>query len=480
MATMKLRQYQVDIVNAVEKQNAIIKMPTGSGKTIVAAELIRRYHIGVEGKDGRMALFLVPTVDLVDQQASVLHAWCPNTYHHRFHGQVGIPKLLPKSQSQALVSTPQAFRGLQRRYPIDYGWEKFGSVIFDEVHHVLKNHPYRHIALSLKDWKANCIQVIGMSASLTYCVTDRGVAASLTRLCKELNIKTLVSPSIEELKLGGYVPQYNDNVEVERCMDIPEGVLPLSMRQPHNIYGAFRRRLNDGSATDFTKKVWCVIKDLEAIAIAKDSSFVSPLDKAKLSSWEEYAFKFDSRATTGREQNNCSVSIFQCLELWYTSLRLLVQSWEEDEQLVLQWLAMNDAITVANTFVDSSKAELKSLEENANDDLASFKTSRLEHHLIDKVQRHGEFFRCIIFVQQRITAVVISHWINSNKRLAGLELISGYVASRGATITPRLQVSKSEAGKTLERFRNNELKVLVATSVIEEVRLVHPLWARRK
>lgn len=40
--TLKLRPYQEKVVKDIGKENAIVKMPTGSGKTFVAAEFIRR------------------------------------------------------------------------------------------------------------------------------------------------------------------------------------------------------------------------------------------------------------------------------------------------------------------------------------------------------------------------------------------------------------------------------------------------------
>jgi superfamily II DNA or RNA helicase len=47
-------------------------MPTGSGKTFVGAELIRHSLALFPDKK---ALFLVPTIDLVEQQASALEKW---------------------------------------------------------------------------------------------------------------------------------------------------------------------------------------------------------------------------------------------------------------------------------------------------------------------------------------------------------------------------------------------------------------------
>lgn len=69
---MKLRPYQIDAVDSIggTSSNVIIKMPTGSGKTLVAFEFcLRRLakNHRPAGKHNKAALFLVPTKDLVSQ-----------------------------------------------------------------------------------------------------------------------------------------------------------------------------------------------------------------------------------------------------------------------------------------------------------------------------------------------------------------------------------------------------------------------------
>ena len=46
----------------------------------------------------------------------------------------------------ALVATPDAVLQQQERFAM----QRFGLVVFDEVHHVVKNHPYRKVAEALQ------------------------------------------------------------------------------------------------------------------------------------------------------------------------------------------------------------------------------------------------------------------------------------------------------------------------------------------
>eukprot|EP00977_Amphora_coffeiformis_P024549 scaffold16175_cov92-Amphora_coffeaeformis.AAC.1 len=61
-----------------------------------------------------------------------------------------------------------------------------------------------------------------MSASLTYAVRDTAIESTLNRICRELRIEHMISPSNEELIEGGYVSQQGRNVEIERAGDPPE------------------------------------------------------------------------------------------------------------------------------------------------------------------------------------------------------------------------------------------------------------------
>ena len=107
---MQLRKYQKEVVDAIGNENAIIKMPTGSGKTFVAAEFIKRGRQYSEGKlelgpRRRAVLFLVPACDLVTQQKKALKAWIKDCSVAEYMGGISPPT----TRFDVLVSTPQAF-----------------------------------------------------------------------------------------------------------------------------------------------------------------------------------------------------------------------------------------------------------------------------------------------------------------------------------------------------------------------------------
>eukprot|EP00977_Amphora_coffeiformis_P023728 scaffold14064_cov177-Amphora_coffeaeformis.AAC.5 len=450
-----LRIYQRRIVDAIGETNAIVKMPTGSGKTVVAAQLVAS-HLQQRNS---CSLFFVPTQDLVEQQALVIERWCPAACVLRFTGGMTDPQIVDASTS-CLVATPKAFLHLQQRKPA-FSWETFGLAVFDEVHHVLKDHPYRHIAFRIKAFlesnpTSHKIQIIGMSASLTYAVRDTAIISTLNRICRELRIEHMISPSNEELIEGGYVSQHGRNVEIERAGDPPEGLIPKLARKPHEMYRQFMDRVTTSRGTEFAQAYWKVVLELEKISKDEHPNFESPLCKGKLSSWEEYAYRMAPPHTN---------SVLRVLQHWYVGLRLLVQTWEEEQHLVLLWLNMNDAFDVS---LHESQDEFEYLKHQAQNATNFLKVDRLRFHLKEKRDIKGDTFRCIIFAQQRITTFILSHFINTDTELQEIGLKAEFVTARNTCIAPGISVGRSAANASIERFRSGTANVIVATSVLEE------------
>lgn len=331
---LELLPYQTRMVNDIMNRNAICKMPTGSGKTVVAAAIVKQK---IDLNDNRRCLVLVPTRELVNQQALVLERWCPGSVIGRYHGGLSSNQ----DNFHALVSSPAAFYSLLAHNSSQYAWDSFSLVVFDEVHHVLKMHPYRNIAKHLLAWnRANDgkkVQTLGLSASLTYNVSDVKIKETLNQLCTDLAIEVMLSPSMEELEADGYVPQYGRNIEVLRTDHSPEGVLPQSAREPHLMHKIFMKRIEEGSATVLASDVMQIVAHLEDEARMLFPDFVSPLAKKKLSKWESYAHELSKKYAETED-------FFSSLECWYVAVRVLVQTWEEECEIALQWLKMSNAM----------------------------------------------------------------------------------------------------------------------------------------
>lgn len=268
---MQLRPYQERIVvSAINAGNTIVILPTGAGKTLIASELIRRLDAP--------CLFLVPMCLLVEQQAKAVRDWT-GLHVGEFMGGMVLP-----SGFDVLVSTPKAFETAQARGHAHLTWDSFKLVIFDEVHHVLKDHPYRKLAMQLKVLDSSKVpQILGLTASLTYAVGDRKVQSDVERICRELRIKKMATADRQELEASGYHAQTSEAAvrPLEIPKTVPDGVVPASDRKPHLMGNLFLQRLRNSSCTAFTRRLFCVIQTMEASVVSLDPSFESPLQKGR-------------------------------------------------------------------------------------------------------------------------------------------------------------------------------------------------------
>lgn len=71
----KARSYQVEMLQQSLKQNIIIAMPTGSGKTLVAA---MRALASLESQANKLVWFCAPKVELAYQQFRYISAQIPS------------------------------------------------------------------------------------------------------------------------------------------------------------------------------------------------------------------------------------------------------------------------------------------------------------------------------------------------------------------------------------------------------------------
>ena len=183
-----LRPYQTRIIEEVIGKNSLVVLPTGAGKTLIAVlaianEFERR---AASASSSLKAVFFVPTCLLVEQQANAIRE---RLCHLKIAEFMGGKKLV--EDFDILVSTPKAFLVAQTSHE-SIQWRNFVIIVFDEVHHVLKDHPYRKIAQRINSARLKDIQlemqVVGLTASLTYSCTDSAVKKSIEAIVRELQI----------------------------------------------------------------------------------------------------------------------------------------------------------------------------------------------------------------------------------------------------------------------------------------------------
>lgn len=130
MQGFKLLDYQKEAAESTEdmwekdgKKRLMVEMATGTGKTVLASELIRR-HV----EKGGNVLFLAHTRDLVDQSARSLAFHMPEA---DIGIEMGRDRVKDIDAPDIVVATMQSMSSRLDRYPEDH----FGMVVIDEAHH---------------------------------------------------------------------------------------------------------------------------------------------------------------------------------------------------------------------------------------------------------------------------------------------------------------------------------------------------------
>ena len=144
------RSYQLELFERAKQQNTIAVLDTGSGKTLIAVLLLR--HILDQeledrrtGKAQRVAFFLVPSVNLVFQQHSVLEC---NLSHSiaRLYGAMHTDLWTMEEWRRVLhdhmviVCTAEILHQCLAHSFIHM--RQINLLVLDEAHHAKQNNPY--------------------------------------------------------------------------------------------------------------------------------------------------------------------------------------------------------------------------------------------------------------------------------------------------------------------------------------------------
>lgn len=154
------RDYQLNLYREALHQNTLIVLPTGLGKTIVAAMVVAKVIEGGKEK----ALFLAPTKPLVSQHYETLKNLLSlgDDEIAKFTGEVDNEDRLVKwVSSRVVVSTPQVVSNDLRNGMVDIS--KFGVIVFDEAHRATGNYAYVHVATSFMEYRKRLILAITAS-----------------------------------------------------------------------------------------------------------------------------------------------------------------------------------------------------------------------------------------------------------------------------------------------------------------------------
>ena len=135
--TVQLRRYQQELVERIvgaeaepRRRNAIVYLPTGSGKTMVAARIVEE---SVRRSPGKFAIFMVNTIPLVFQQAKVFDQFTELRVGH-YCGEMSMFNWKEELETKELVViTAGLLQNLLNERQLSL--EDCCILVCDEVHH---------------------------------------------------------------------------------------------------------------------------------------------------------------------------------------------------------------------------------------------------------------------------------------------------------------------------------------------------------
>lgn len=185
---LPLRSYQRDAVDAVHAawakgvRRPAVVLPTGSGKTVVFAHLLREW---LDVNRGRRALVLAHRDELIGQAVDKIHSVAPSL-------KVGVVKAQRnQTLSDVVVGSVQTLRNERRRKQL----LNVGLVVVDECHHSSAKS-YVDVLTHFGALGGDSAHAVGFTATMS-----RGDGMALGRVWEDV----VYTRSIQEMITGGFL-----------------------------------------------------------------------------------------------------------------------------------------------------------------------------------------------------------------------------------------------------------------------------------
>nr|XP_010934025.1 endoribonuclease Dicer homolog 1 [Elaeis guineensis] len=487
------RQYQLDVLEQAKRKNTIAFLETGAGKTLIAVLLIKSVYTEMLKENKKMlAIFLVPKVPLVYQQAEVIRERTRYRVGH-YCGEMGQDFWDARrwqrefESKQVLVMTAQILLNILRHSIIKM--EAIHLLILDECHHAVKKHPYSLVMsefyhTTLKDKRPS---VFGMTASP---VNLKGVSSQEDCAIKIRNL---------ESKLDSIVCTVKDRRELEKHVPMPleivvqydkaatlwslhEQIKQMEVAVEEAAHSSSRRSkwqfmgARDAGSKEELRLVYGVSERTESDGAANLIQKLRAINYAlgELGQWCAYkvALSFLT-ALQNDERANYQLDVkFQESYLKKVVALLLCQLTEG---------AATDSDTKS---ADAHNNDAQSTDEIEEGELPnSHAVSGGEHvdviigaavadgKVTPKVQalikillkyQHTEDFRAIIFVERVVAALVLPKVFSELPSLSFIKCASLIGHNNNQ------EMRSCQMQDTIAKFRDGRVTLLVATSVAEE------------
>lgn len=431
------RPYQVEIFLRAALSNSLIFLPTGCGKTLIAAMLISLMRVL---NSNRIAVFIVAKIPLAFQQAQYLQsetgldvaALCSRSKHEVYHKDI--------YAYDAVVVTAQLLLNLLQRG--DIRLDRISCVIVDEVHNASGRSAITHFFEQHYEFISDQEKplVCGLTASPVEAgdIAEKGVqrlAVLCSLLWADLNTAIVCASDLE---------CYTKTVSMKQLVVEEDRRVSLLYSEISNsIFAAFDRYsklfdVSDNISSGSFSSVASLLRFLEDTCQLNVVQAVVVAHLRQLHTAAEII-----RVIGGADGSRCLLEVVQTMQLHFSA------PWTMPE--VSQIIEWNQQVLQLGS--------------------SSSRLAALENFLLDRQLYEGQQFllkeptKILIFVRERRTARWLCRRLQNNDLITQLWGPKVVVGQGGA---PDGMDWRTEQRPALDAFRSGTCRLLVATNVLQE------------
>ncbi|KAH8888301.1 P-loop containing nucleoside triphosphate hydrolase protein [Thozetella sp. PMI_491] len=444
---MSPRAYQVEMLEASLKQNIIVAMDTGSGKTQVA---ILRMREEVERSE-KLVWFLAPTVSLATQQFQVIAASIADVQTRLLLGSDNVDKWAGPfvwkkvlTNVRIVVSTFQILFDALNHSMIPIG--SLGLIVIDEAHNCAKKHPgarlMKEIYWPAKDAEATVPHILGLTASPLMRSNLKDIEVlekTLDAVCRsphrhrEELIAHSNRPELHTVPYGPIHPVPTPNDFSPSMASLAKAYSELDMAKDPGVIRLTADKSSRG-------------RDLLRKAILQKDTYI------------QKQMKIFSARSREAYQNIGSWAADYYIHRVISEFKLSIDATSNDSE---------------ESWADEEVKYLGDIFERiecAPATLDAFNLSRKVRELLNVLQSYQGDPVGIVFVKERYSVAILAYLISVHPLTKGRYRVAAMV---GTSNMPGRKADFLDLGRrddlySLERFRNGSKNLLIATSVLEE------------
>ncbi len=434
MMAIEPRIYQQTIFGSCIKGNCLVVLPTGLGKTIIAA-MVAAYRI--KKFPGSKCIFLAPTRPLVNQHYQTFLSTL-NLSEDEFGILTGMvePEKRRKvwKNSKIIFCTPQILENDIIASRCDL--KNVSIIIFDECHRAVGNYSYVFIAERYMVLAENKL-ILGLTASPGH---DR---EKIEEICRNLFIEKIEIRTESNKDVKPYI----NPLEIEwRVVPLPESF----KRVKKNLEKLLKDRISYLKSQDYLET-----ENLRKISrttllevqkkIRADMNSITPVPPTMYTAIANVA---------------SSIRLSYLLELLETQGLSPVK--EYFDRLRVKAFKRGASKALKDFFKHNLVIEtIKLVNELLDQGITHPKICEVENIITDQLIRNPES-RILVFTHFRDSAKKVSEILNQNEKISATRFVG-----QGSRIGDK-GLSQKQQIEILEKFRDGEYNTLIATSVAEE------------